>query len=60
MGLAEVVAAATREIVSHDAHDRVRQLADMIHEWLEEHGIGIAVPPVEQFRTVESGMEIDR
>ncbi len=45
------------EVAKHQPDDGTRQLADVVHEWAERHGIQITRPPVEHHRS--TGIEID-
>ena len=47
------------EIATHEPDNGTRQLANVIHEWAEHHGIELTRPPVEHHRTIETGIEID-
>ncbi len=47
------------EIAGHEPDKGTRQLADVIHQWAEQHGIELNRPPVQQHRTIETGIEID-
>ena len=47
------------EIAAHEPDNGTRQLANVIHQWAEQHGVALARPPVQQHRTIETGIEID-
>jgi hypothetical protein len=47
------------EIAAHEPDNGTRQLADVIHEWAEQHDVELTRPPVQQHRTIETGIEID-
>ena len=47
------------EIAGHEPDNGTRQLADVIQEWAEQHGVELAPPPVEPHRSIETGIEID-
>jgi len=47
------------EIAVHEPDNGTRQLADVIHQWAEQHGVELARPPVQQHTTIETGIEID-
>ncbi|MEY4174741.1 MAG: hypothetical protein RI900_1906 [Actinomycetota bacterium] len=55
----EEAVAILHEIAVHEPDNGTRQLADVIHEWAEQHGVELARPPVQQHRTIETGIEID-
>ncbi|MGB8857884.1 MAG: AAA family ATPase, partial [Ilumatobacteraceae bacterium] len=56
--LVEAVA-TLHEIVADEPDNGTRQLANVIHEWAEKYGVELARPPVQQHRTIETGIEID-
>ncbi len=45
------------EIAVHEPDNGTRQLADILHEWAEQHGIELTTPLVQQHRTIEVGLE---
>jgi len=47
------------EIAAHEPDNGTRQLANVIHEWAEQHCVELTRPPVQQHRTIETGIEID-
>ena len=47
------------DIAAHEPDNGTRQLADVIHEWAEQRGVELTRPPVQQQRTIETGIEID-
>jgi hypothetical protein len=47
------------EIAVHEPDNGTRQLANVIHQWAEQHGVELTPPPVQQHRTIETGIEID-
>ena len=47
------------EIAAHEPDNGTRQLANVIHQWAEQHGVELTRPPVQQHRTIETGIEID-
>jgi len=47
------------EIAAHEPDNGTRQLADVIQQWAEQHGIELMRPVVQQHRTIETGIEID-
>jgi hypothetical protein len=47
------------EIAAHEPDNGTRQLANVIHEWAEQHRVELARPPLQQHRTIETGIEID-
>ena len=47
------------EIAAHHPDNGTRQLADVIQEWAQQHRVELAPPPVEQHRSIETGIEID-
>ena len=56
--LVEAVA-TLHEIAAHEPDNGTRQLAKVIHEWAEQHDVELTRPPVQQHRTIETGIEID-
>lgn len=47
------------EIAAHQPDNAIGHLADVIHEWAPRRGIQLTPPPVEQHRSVRTGIEID-
>ena len=47
------------DIAAHEPDNGTRQLAMVIQEWAQQHGIELTRPPVQQQRTIETGIEID-
>lgn len=47
------------EIAAHEPDNGTRQLADVIQQWAEQHGIELMRPVVQQHRSIETGIEID-
>jgi len=47
------------EIAVHEPDNGTRQLANVVHQWAEQHGVELTRPPVQQHRTIETGIEID-
>ncbi len=47
------------EIAIHEPDSGTRQLANIIHEWAEQHGVELDRPPVQQHRSLETGIEVD-
>ncbi len=47
------------EIAAHEPDNGTRQLANVIHQWAEQHGVELTRPPVQPHRTIETGIEID-
>lgn len=47
------------EIAVHEPDNGTRQLANVIHEWAEQHDIELSWPIVQQHRSIESGVGID-
>ena len=47
------------EIAPHEPDNGTRQLANIIHQWAEQHGVELTRPPAQQHRTIETGIEID-
>ncbi|MEN9647066.1 MAG: hypothetical protein RL238_3735, partial [Actinomycetota bacterium] len=56
--LAEAVT-TLHEIAAHEPDNGTRQLANVIHQWAEQHGVELTRPPIEPHRTIEAGIEID-
>ncbi len=47
------------EIAAHEPDNGTRQLANVIHQWAEQHDIELRWPVVQQPRSIESGVGID-
>ena len=47
------------EIAAHEPDNGTRQLANVIQQWAEQHGVELTRPPAQQHRTIETGIEID-
>ena len=47
------------EIAAHEPDHGTRKLANVIHEWAEQHDVELTRPVVQQHRTIETGTEID-
>ena len=45
------------EVATHEPDNGTRQLANVIHQWAEQHGVELTTPPIDQSRCVE--IEID-
>ena len=56
--LAEAVT-TLHEIAVHEPDIGTRQLAEVIDQWAEHHGVELTRPPVQQHRRFETGIEID-
>ena len=56
--LAEAVT-TLHEIAAHEPDNGTLQLAEVIHQWAEQYGVELGRPPVQQHRTIETGIEID-
>ncbi|MGB8862330.1 MAG: hypothetical protein WCC60_23950, partial [Ilumatobacteraceae bacterium] len=56
--LAEAVT-TLHEIAAHEPDNGTQQLANVIHQWAEQHGVELTRPVVQQHRTIETGIEID-
>ena len=46
-------------IAAHEPDNGTRQLANVIHQWAEQHGVELTRPVVQQHGTIETGIEID-
>ncbi len=57
-GLVEAVT-TLHEIAAHEPDNGTRQLANVIHQWAEQHGVELTRPPVQLHRTIETSIEID-
>jgi len=55
--LAEAVT-TLHDIAAHEPDNGTRQLANVIHQWADQHGIELAWPIVEQRRSVETAIAI--
>ena len=47
------------DIAAHEPDSGARQLANVVHEWAQQHGVELTPPRVEQHRSIETGLEID-
>ena len=56
--LVEAVA-TLHEIAAHEPDNGTRQLANVIHEWAEQHDVELTRSLVQQHRSIETGMELD-
>ena len=50
---------ALHDIAAHEPDNGTRQLADVIHEWAEQHGVELTAPPLQQQTAARTGIEID-
>jgi len=55
----EEAVATLHEIAAQEPDNSTRQLANVIHQWAEQHGVERTRPPLQQHRTIETGIEID-
>ncbi|MEI8240746.1 MAG: hypothetical protein WCI22_15130, partial [Actinomycetota bacterium] len=56
--LVEAVA-TLHEFAVHEPDNGTRQLANVIHEWAEQHDVELTRSLVQQHRSIETGMELD-
>ncbi len=56
--LVEAVA-TLHEIAAHEPGNGSSQLANVIDQWAEQHGVELARPPIEQHRSVGVEMDVD-
>lgn len=47
------------EVAAHEPDNGTRQLAIAVCHWAEQNGVELTRPPVQQHRTIETGIEID-
>ena len=47
------------DIAAHEPDNGARQLANVIHEWAQQHGVELTAPPVQQQRTTRTSIEVD-
>jgi len=56
--LVEAVA-TLHEIAAHEPDNSTQQLANVIHQWAEQHGMELTWPVTQQHRSIESSVGID-